>query len=87
MELRTFIEIAGWVGATLILAAYALISAGRLNARSPLYQWMNVVGAIGFMINGGWHNAWPSFGLNLVWLAIGILALMRKGRSTAAQSP
>lgn len=80
LHLQTFIEILGWLGAALILGGYALISSGKLEARSPLYQWMNVAGAVGFMVNGGWHGAWPSFGLNVVWLGIGLLALRRNRR-------
>jgi hypothetical protein len=76
MSLKTFVEIAGWSGATLILGAYALISTGKLQARSRLYQWMNIFGAAGFIINSGWNGAWPSAGLNVVWLAIGIYGLM-----------
>jgi uncharacterized membrane protein len=81
MQLHTFIEILGWLGASLILGAYALISSAKLAANSALYQWMNVVGATGFMVNGGYHGAWPSFGLNVIWLAIAIIALRRNARA------
>jgi hypothetical protein len=77
MQLKTFVDWAGWSGAALILAAYGLISSGKIQARSPLYQWMNIVGAVGFMINSGWNGAWPSVGLNVVWFGIGIYGLMR----------
>ncbi len=46
-----FVEIVGWSGAVLILAAYALLSLGKLHGRSALYQWMNVVGSAGFVVN------------------------------------
>ena len=75
MQLKTFVEIAGWVAAVLILGAYGLITAGRIQARSSLYQWMNVVGAVGFMINSGWNGAWPSVALNVVWFGIGLYGL------------
>jgi hypothetical protein len=82
------VEIAGWVGAVLILGAYALLSAGRLTGRSLSYQLMNVVGAAGFVINGWWHGALPSAALNVLWLAIGAVAswriLKRRGSSTSA---
>ncbi len=75
--LEIAIEAAGWAAALLILAAYALLSAGKLTARSPAYQWMNVVGAIGFVINSGWNGAVPSAVLNVIWAAIGAFALWR----------
>ena len=80
------VEVAGWAGAALILLAYLLLSAGRLTGQSLSYQGMNIVGAIGFVINGWWHRAIPSTALNVVWMGIGVLALwriaQRRGSST-----
>lgn len=73
--LTPFIEIVGWAGALLILAAYVLLSTGRLDGRSAAYQWMNVMGAAGFVINSGWNGALPSAVLNIVWMGIGFLTL------------
>jgi len=70
------IEAAGWGGATLILVAYILLSLGRLEGRSRTFQWMNVVGAAGFIVNSGWHGAIPSAALNLVWLGVGLATLL-----------
>jgi hypothetical protein len=85
---RWLVEIAGWVGAALILGAYALLSAGKLTGRSLSYQLMNVVGAAGFVINGWWHGALPSAALNVLWLLIGAVAswriLKKRGSSTSA---
>ena len=77
MSLDLFMEVVGWIGALLILAAYGLLSAGKLDAKSPAYQWLNVVGAIGFILNSGWNGAWPSAALNVVWVGIGLVALVR----------
>jgi hypothetical protein len=88
MTLTIMIEIIGWVAALLILAAYALLTAGKLEAQSRAYQWMNVLGAAGFIINSGWNRAFPSAALNVVWAGIGLAALWRiahrKGSSTSA---
>jgi len=75
------VEIAGWIAAGLILGAYALLTAGRLTARSPLYQWMNVVGAAGFVLNSGVNGAYPSAALNIIWMAIGAVALWSIARA------
>ena len=69
------VEVAGWTGALLILLGYLLISAGKLTGQSPAYQWMNIVGAAGFVINGWWHRAIPSTALNVIWMGIGGVAL------------
>ncbi|HXG82002.1 MAG TPA: hypothetical protein VNJ05_09405, partial [Sphingomicrobium sp.] len=57
--LEIAIEFIGWAAALLILAAYGLLSAGKLTASDRAYQWMNVVGAAGFIINSGWNEAFP----------------------------
>jgi polysaccharide pyruvyl transferase WcaK-like protein len=79
--LRACVEFAGWFAAVSILGAYALLSAGKLESRSRLYQWMNVLGAIGFVVNSGYHRAIPSVALNVVWFAIGASALRRNRAS------
>jgi hypothetical protein len=71
------IEIAGWAGAALILLAYLLVTTEKLTGRSPAFQWMNLVGAAGFVANGLWHGAIPSASLNIVWMAIAAFALVR----------
>lgn len=71
------VEVAGWTGASLILLAYLLITAGKLTGQSAVYQWMNVVGAAGFIVNGWWHGAIPSAVLNVIWMLIGAVALLR----------
>ncbi len=71
------VEIAGWIAAVLILAAYGLLSAGKLNGKSVSYQVMNIVGAIGFVINTGYNGAIPSAVLNVIWVGIGVWALVR----------
>jgi hypothetical protein len=71
------IETVGWAGAAMILAAYLLLSTGRVEARSVAYQALNLVGAIAFVINSGWNGAIPSASLNVVWAGIALFALIR----------
>jgi len=78
--LELSVEIAGWTGAGLILLAYLLLSMGKVTGQTPAYQWMNVVGAAGFVVNGWWHGALPSTALNVVWMGIGFFALWRIGQ-------
>jgi hypothetical protein len=81
--LRTLVELAGWTAALLILGSYSLLSFGKIQARSPIYQWMNIVGALGFIINCTWNGAWPSVALNVVWMGIAVYALRRNSRLNA----
>jgi hypothetical protein len=74
------IEVAGWAAAVLILGSYALLSTGKLRADSLTYQLMNVFGAAGFVINSGWNGAIPSAAMNVIWMAIGVYAVLRQRR-------
>ncbi|MFN2472847.1 MAG: hypothetical protein ABR588_02845 [Sphingomicrobium sp.] len=80
--MNLLVEAVGWVAAVLILAAYFLLTLGRMTARSPAYQWMNVGGALGFIVNSGWNGAVPSAALNVVWAGIGVVALWRMRRAS-----
>jgi hypothetical protein len=81
MTLKTFVSIAGWVAAVLILGAHGLLSFGKIQPRSRIYQVMNIVGAAGFIFNCAYNNAWPSVALNVVWMGIGFYALRRNFRT------
>jgi hypothetical protein len=69
----------------MILAAYGLMTAGRITSDSHAYHWLNVIGALGILANAAWHRAVPSVVLNIIWAGIGIVALirMRRGRPQA----
>jgi hypothetical protein len=80
------IEIAGWAAMVLILGAYFLLSVGKLGAQSATFHAMNAAGAIGFIINSGWHGAIPSTVLNVIWLLIAGVALWRITRGGSSTS-
>ena len=76
--LSVAIEVLGWAGALVLLAAYTALSAGRLRQGSAAYQWMNFAGALGLMVNAGVHGSWPPVAVNVAWMAIAAAALARK---------
>ncbi len=73
-----FINIIGWSGAVLYLAAYGLVSAKKTESDSWLYQGLNVIAGTLFIINTLYLGAYPSVGLNIVWVGIAIATLSRK---------
>ena len=70
------IEVIGWAGALAVLIAYGLVSTERVTSRSATYQLLNIGGAIGLVINSSWNGAIPSAVVNLIWIGIGVYALM-----------
>lgn len=81
-----FVEIIGWVGALLVLAAYVGVSTGRLSGASAAFQWLNAIGAAFFVLNTWWHGALPSMVLNFIWSVVGFVTLWRIGRRRLSRS-
>jgi hypothetical protein len=69
-------EIAGWAGAAAILSAYLAVSMNWLKAGRG-FQTANLLGACAFIVNGAFHQAWPSVATNIAWFLISAIALLR----------
>lgn len=70
-------QIVSIVGALLILAAFALNSLERLSARSPVYLWLNFVGASLVTYTAVVHVQYGFVLLEGTWALIALLALIR----------
>lgn len=77
----------GWTGTILLLAAYALLTARRLNAGGWVYQTMNLIGGLALMLNTAYYSAWPSAALNVVWFGIGLVGLIQSRRHRTKAQP
>lgn len=71
------IDIIGWAGSVAVVLAYALLSMDKLTSRSLLYQWLNIAGSICLIINTAVHYAYPSTFVNIIWLIIAALAIVK----------
>ena len=71
------VNVLGWLGMALLIGAYALVTAGRIHATGHTFQIMNLFGGGSLMINSAYYGAWPSAVLNLVWVGIGTVGLVR----------
>ena len=78
MSANLIINTIGWIGTILYLIAYALVSMKKVEGDSVLYQGMNVVAGILLIINTVYLQAYPSAGLNVAWVGIGLFTLGRK---------
>jgi len=84
MTSTLIIDVLGWIGACLLLFAYLQVSAGRWHGHSRLFQLLNVAGSLLFILNSGYHGAYPSVFVNIVWAGIAVVTLARiKGRPAA----
>ena len=66
---------------------YGLVSAERVSSRSWSYQLLNIGGAIGLVINSTWNGAIPSAVVNLIWIGIGVYALVAGRLAVRARVP
>ena len=82
MEIILFDSL-GWIGAFLLLLAYALVSFKKVAADSLVYQGLNVVASILLAINTLYHQAYPSSFVNIVWTFIAIFAILTVVRGYA----
>ncbi len=75
MEL--WIDILGWAGALAVLLAYGLVSNHKVKGDSQIYQWLNLAGGIFLLINTIYFGAIPSAFVNVVWIGIAVVALIK----------
>jgi hypothetical protein len=71
-----FVNLLGWTGVVLLLIAYALVSTKRCSGDSVIYQSLNITGALLLIINSFYFGAFPSVGINIAWVGIGLFTLI-----------
>lgn len=70
----------GVLGAVMILAAYFLLQAGRIDASSPTYSGVNALGAAGILASLICDFNLSAFIIESFWLAISLYGLYRSVR-------
>jgi paired small multidrug resistance pump len=72
-----FFTILGLLGVATVLIAYGMMTAGRWQANSAIYQWLNVIGTSGILASlvTSWNL--PAFVANSLWIMIGVVSLIR----------
>jgi len=81
--LSLLMEVCGWTGGLVLISAYALVSFARISATGVVFQCLNLAGSLMLAANSAWHHAWPSVSVNLIWLGVGLGALLRRHRLVA----
>ncbi|RLC64713.1 MAG: hypothetical protein DRI48_07450 [Chloroflexi bacterium] len=86
MNVGTLVDVAGWTGAAALLLAYALVSTRKLEGDSALYQLLNLAGSALLIVNSFYYGAYPSAGVNVVWIGIAVYALVAGRSGTGAST-
>jgi len=77
MNSNLLINLAGWPGAFLLLLAWFLVSSRRLAGDSFAYQILNLLGS-GLLLTNAYHfGAYPSPGVNFIWVGIALFTLVK----------
>lgn len=71
------VNILGWIGSIILIAAYWMNSRDLIKAQSFVYQFLNVLGSIFLIINTVYYGAYPSSTVNAIWVAIGTFYLIK----------
>lgn len=70
-------EIIGWSGSAMVVAAYVLNIRGKLDVKSSWYIWLNIIGSI-FLIGYTFYlKAYPNTIVNLIWVLVAAYSLIR----------
>ena len=70
-------QVAGWYGAAGIITGFLLISFEVISPQSIVYQLLNLSGALGLLILGLDRHVRQSVVINVFWVAIALIALIR----------
>lgn len=83
--MNVLVDILGWLGMILLLAAYTLLSLKKLRGDGWAYQLMNMIGGLALASNSAYHGAIPVAILNVSWFIIGIFGFVSARRKRATE--
>jgi hypothetical protein len=80
MDNHIWFDAIGWMGATLLLVAYAMVSSKKLEVDSTAYQLLNIIGSVFLVANTIFYRAYPSSFVNVIWAGIAIFSIATRRR-------
>ncbi|WP_343690726.1 hypothetical protein [Chitinophaga sp.] len=75
-------EYLGWLGTFSYVSSYALLALNRISADKITYHLLNVLGAVGLVINALHFKDNTNILVNAVWFIIGTAAIINIARRT-----
>jgi hypothetical protein len=80
MDNHIWFDAIGWMGAALLLVAYAMVSSKKLEVDSTAYQLLNIIGSVFLVANTIFYRAYPSSFVNVIWAGIAIFSIATRRR-------
>jgi hypothetical protein len=77
MDQKLVIDTVGWLGSVFVVIAYFSVSYDRFRISPFLYQLLNAAGSLCLIVNTIYYRAYPSASVNIIWLFIALIALIR----------
>lgn len=74
-ETPRWVQALGWYGMLAVTVAYALNARSVLDDGAP-YLLLNATGAAALLVLCRYKRDWPTFALEVVWLAVSVRALV-----------
>ncbi len=78
---RRVADVLGWGGVLCFLLAYILVTYGWLLPTGAGYQLLNILGALGLIIEARGKRDAQVVALNIVWLLLAAFAIIRSALS------
>lgn len=75
--MKLIIDILGWTGSILLLAAFGLNSYQKIKSDSLLYLTLNLVSGLFLAIYSYYYTAFAATFINVVWMLIALPALYK----------
>lgn len=73
----TLSAIFGWIGASLFVIAYLLLSLEILSPKKTGYHVMNLMGGLILSLYSYLNKDMPNFAVNLIWMLIAVYSTVR----------
>lgn len=80
--MKLLIDILGWIGSVLLIAAYALNSYQKIRSDSYTFLLLNIVAGIFLIIYSWYYTAFANTFINVVWVIIAVPALIKVFRKS-----
>ena len=77
MDLDLLINIIGWIGSIEVLIAYGLNSYQKIRSDSLVFYLLNLTGGIFLVVYTIHKEAFASAFVNVVWVAIAVIAMVK----------